>query len=293
MKKIILYLTVLASVVYFSACNVNDYPEFDDADAFVAFSAERLTVNENAGKVRIPVRLTSLEGKSSTVTFELKDSTALSGRDFALSGGASVLTFDGTNPVQYIELDILGHLGEFTGDRLFGITIKNATNVNIGSKKTIYVNIADTDHPLSAILGMYSASAIHTFNGSALAWDNVEIAKDETDVTKVWIQGNILGTGGAGAGSKVYGVVNAEKTEISVPVHQSVVNSSYNAYFDGVDADDNIMDTGAKVIFNIKTGDKTTIELKENSVAILAYDKTSGAYAGYYVVAQSVVYTKK
>ena len=261
MKKIIFYLTVLASVVYFNACIVNDYPEFDDADAFVAFSAERFIFDEDTGKVRIPVRLTSLGAKSSTVTFELKDSTAVSGRDYALSGGASVLTFDGSNPVQYIELDILDHLGEFTGDRLFGITITNATNVNIGSKKTTYITIADTDHPLSALLGTYTVMAESYFYGAS-TW-SVTIEKDPgNDLSKVWISNFVLS--GTGAGVKVFGVVNAEKNKIEIPVNQSLTATSTSTLrgFDEVDVNAaDILPDGSKLVMNMTTASPATFKI--------------------------------
>jgi hypothetical protein len=295
MKKIKLYIGILVSLVLFGACDqLNDYPVFDDADAFVAITAERFSAPENAGTLNVPVRLTSLAAKSATVTFELIDGTAKSGEDFQLKGGASVLTFDGTAPVKNIEIDILPHTGTFTGDRSFKVILKTANGVDIGSIDTATVTINDLDHPLAAILGAYSASALHYFNGSALSWDNTLFEKDpDGDVTKVWITGNILGTSGAGAGSKVYGVVNDDMTEITVPVHQKVVNASYNAFFDGIDADGNIMEDGAKVTFVINVGATTTIELKENAAGILAYDIASGDYAGYYQIAEKVVYTKK
>ncbi len=295
MKKIKLYIGILVSLVLFGACDqLNDYPVFDDADAFVAITAERFSAPENAGTLNIPVRLTSLAAKSATVTFELIDGTAKSGEDFQLKGGASVLTFDGSDPVKSIQIDILPHTGVFTGDRSFKVILKTANGVNIGSIDTATVTINDLDHPLAAILGTYSASALNYFSGAALSWDNTLFEKDpDGDVSKVWISGNILGTSGAGAGSKIYGIVNEDMTEISVPVHQKVVNTSYNAFFDGIDADGNIMEDGAKIVFEIKVGAKTTIELNENAAGILAYNITTGAYAGYYQIAEKLVYTKK
>ncbi len=258
MKKIIFYLTVLASVLHFGACNVNDYPVFDDKDAFVAFSSERFIVDEDTGKVRIPVRLSSLNGKTSTVTFELKDSTALSGTDYALSGGASVLTFDGSNPVQYIELNIKDHLGTFTGDKLFGITITNATNVNIGSMKTAYVTIADIDHPLSALLGKYTVTANSYFDG-AVSWE-INIEKDAKDLSKVWLSNFVVD--GTAANTKVYGVVNAEKNKIEIPVNQSLASTSTLRGFDDKDINKaDLMPDGSKLVMNLTSDSPVTFKI--------------------------------
>ena len=295
MKNILLYIALLTGMVYLGSCNLNDYPTFDDKDAFVAFTAERFNITEDVGTFKLPVRLTSLKSQSSTVSFEVIDGSAVAGKDYNISGGASVINFDGNDPVKYLEIDIIEHEGVFTGDLQFSVVISNAGGVNIGGSDTTIVVIQDLDHPLAEILGNYDATAVHWVNGSDLAWSGTVFEKDPAgDVQKVWITGNILGNGGAGAGSKIYGLVNEDKTEITVPVHQQVVNASYNAYIDGVDDDGEIMDDGAKLVFEIKrSGNTIKIELKENAIGILAYNKDSGAYAGYYVIAEDLVYTKK
>ena len=120
MKKIKLYLSILISLAFFSACDqLNDYPEFDDANAFVAFTSERISVKEDADSVLVPIRLTSLAAKSTTVTYEIIDGTALKGREYDVPAGASVLSFDGSKAVMSIKIDILPQIGTFTGDRTF------------------------------------------------------------------------------------------------------------------------------------------------------------------------------
>jgi hypothetical protein len=221
MKKIAIYLSILASVT-FSACELNDYPEFNDADAFVEFSSERTSVAENVGTLNVPVRLTSLAAKTSTITFEIIDSTAVQGKDFELDGGATILTFDGSDPVKNIKFNIISHEGEFTGDLVFGIGITSGGSVSIGSTDTIYVTILDLDHPLSFILGEFNATATSYFNGTQ-AW-TVTLAKDISDTKKVWITN--LVAGGSSASTPVYGIVNDEKTEIKIPVGQTIATSS-------------------------------------------------------------------
>ena len=225
MNKILVYLTILTSIALFGACNLNESPVFNDADAFVAFGGTSFSAEETDGVLEVPVRLTSLDGISTAVTFEVFDSTAVAGIDFELSGGATVLNFDGSDPVQNIEFNILPHEGEFTGDRVFGIALKSAGEANLGGNDTVYVTILDLDHPLSAILGTYTAVGTSYYNGTE-SW-TVTITKDpEGDVSKVWISN--LVAGGSSASTPLYGVVNEEKTELKIPVKQTVaVSTSY------------------------------------------------------------------
>ncbi|SHE70769.1 Calx-beta domain-containing protein [Mariniphaga anaerophila] len=246
MKKITIYISVLAGIVlFFSACELNDYPKFDDAEAFVAFSSENMTVTEDAGTLEIPVRLTSLSGLSSTVSFDFIDSTAVKGRDYSLKGGASVLNFDGNEAVQNIEVDIVNHNGVFTGDMKFGVRITSSGSVNAGSIDTMWVTIADLDHPLAFILGEFTATATSYFNDKE-EW-TVTLDKDISDVNKVWIT-NLVNRGSS-AKSPVYGIVNEEQTEIKIPVGQvTVLSDTYDVLlkgFYGPDGETGIEDGGA------------------------------------------------
>lgn len=222
-----------------AACNLNEIPAFDDSEAFVAFDKIDISVNEDAATLRIPVRLTSLGNKTATVSYQVfegprpapgaaLDAGAQEGRDYELAGGSSVLTFTANNPVQYIEFDVLSHTGEFTGDRTFGIKITNGGGVNLGAADSAAVTILDLDHPLSFILGNFRANGTSYFNGAS-QW-TVVFAKDASDVTKVWITNLVLN--GSSSSRPVYGIVNAEKTEIRIPVGQEIAVSA--SYPDGI-----------------------------------------------------------
>lgn len=289
MRKII-YIIALIGVAVFSACNLNDYPVFDDDDAFVAFESESFSFKEDADTVQIPVRLTSLSGISTTVSFELFDSTAVNGKDFNLVGGSSVLTFNAENPVQYIDINIKEHAGEFTGDLVFGIALKSSGSVNYGSIDTVYVSILDLDHPLSAILGTYNAAGTSYFSG-AQVWE-VRIEKDpEGDLSKVWIYNFV--SGGSSSSTPLYGIVNEEKTEIKIPVGQTIaVSSSYpSILFEGYYGPD-----GATAI---PTGGSVTCDVGEGTISVQdefgshVYN-TDGTSAGWYnIYMADVVLTKK
>ena len=254
MKKIILYLSILVSIAFFGACDqLNDYPSFDDANAFVAFSSEKMSVAENGDSILVPIRLTSLASKTSTVTYEIIDSTATKGVDFEIVGGASVINFDGKVPVLNIKFNIMPQTGTFTGDLVFGIVIKSATGVKVGSKDTTYITINDLDHPLAAILGEYSVFGPNYFSTRPDSWD-VKLEKDpEGDVSKVWISNLVV----SGTNLKVYGIVNSEKNKIEIPVGQKIVSSTtYTsvvlAGFDDPDIDiAGLLPVGSKITMNL------------------------------------------
>jgi hypothetical protein len=289
MRKIILFLSIIAGAALFNACELNDYPKFDDAEAFVAFESEQISVKEDSETLLVPVRLTSLNGISTSVSFEIIDSTAIQGRDFRLNGGASVLTFDGKEPVQNISFDILPHIGEFTGDRLFGIKITNSGSVNIGGMDTIYVTILDIDHPLSFILGDFNATATSYFNG-VQTW-TVTLNKDVSDVSKVWITN--LVAGGSSASSPVYGIVNADKTEIKIPVGQDIAITSYDVKLEGFYGPDGETEIPDGESITGLIDEDGTIRIQDE-FGSHAYTKGTTSSAGWYNIFQADgVFVKK
>jgi hypothetical protein len=289
MKKIVIYLSILASVT-FTACELNEYPVFDDANAFVAFEKGSISVNEDAGSLKVPVHLTSLNAINTTVSFEIIDSTAIQGIDFELEGGASILTFNGSSAVQNIAFKILPHEGIFTGDRVFGVKITSGGSVNTGTINIVNVTISDLDHPLAFILGDFTAKATSYFDG-VIEW-NVTLAKDISDINKVWITN--LVAGGSTASSPVYGIVNDDKTELKIPVGQDImVSGSYNVLLKGYygpDGEAGIPD-GESITGLIDPNGTIHIQDEFGSQA---FSKTTGASAGWYnIFMADGVFTKK
>ena len=291
MKKITIYISVLASIVlFFSACELNDAPEFDDANAYVAFDEENLSIAEDTGTVNIPVRLTSLEGLASSVSFDFIDSTAVKGRDYNLKGGASVLNFDGSEAVQNIQVDIINNSGVFTGDLKFGIRITSSGSVNAGGIDTMWVTILDLDHPLASILGTYTVNGPNYFSGYPGTWD-VTIEKDpEGDVSKVWIDNLVV----SGTNQKVYGVVNDEKTKIEIPVGQTIAtsNSYESIVLEGFDSPD------VNAANLLPAGSKLTMELTSSSPVTFVMDLPFGSHiidvnSWYSIVLANATFTKK
>ncbi|GHU69332.1 hypothetical protein FACS189413_08050 [Bacteroidia bacterium] len=291
MRKIILFVSILAGMTFFTACELNDSPVFDDANAFVAFTSETLPVKEDAGTFDISVRLSSLKPIATTISFEIMDSTAVQGVDFELDGGASILTFDGTNPVQNIKFNILPHIGEFTGDLVFGVRITSSGSVNAGSMDTVYVTINDIDHPLAFILGDFNATATSYFNG-AQTW-TVTLSKDVSDVTKVWITN--LVAGGSHPKSPVYGLVNEEKTEIKIPVGQVInsENTSYDVILEGFFGPDGASDIPAGESITGLIDPDGTIHIQDE-FGSHAYQKGTKTSAGWYnIFVADGVFVKK
>jgi hypothetical protein len=305
MKKIITYLNIIiAGGLLAASCNLNETPEFSNSEAFVSFDQTVISVAEDTSvasvTLRVPVRLTSLGGLTSTVTYEIFESPspapgavdkgAREGRDYELLNGSTVLTFTAENPVQYIEFDILTHAGEFTGDRSFGIKLTGSGSVNFGAADSTAITILDYDHPLAFILGQFKANGTSYFDGAS-EW-TVTLTKDSADVTKVWITNFVAG--GSSAASPVYGIVNDEKTEIRIPVGQEIaITSSYDVYLEGFygpDGEDGIP-SGGYITGLIAPNGNISIQ---DEIGSHAYYKTNGSSAGWYnIFSADVVLTKQ
>lgn len=216
MKKIFNYLNLLTiSVLLFASCN-NDMPEFNDKDAFVGLGQSSLSVNEDGGSISIPVTLASVKGLSASVSVETLDGTAKAGVNYILD--TPVLTFTPDSRTQNIKITIINNPGVFTGDVGFSIKLGTSQEVNIGADNICSVIIADLDHPLSAILGSYEATATSYFNGPTKYV--VTFTKDKSDLSKVWIDDFFGVPGWAGSDMLQYGVADLEKGTIIIPFGQ-------------------------------------------------------------------------
>ncbi|MCR5709546.1 MAG: hypothetical protein K6G79_03575 [Bacteroidales bacterium] len=242
MKKIfyVLSIVVLGSLV--ASCDINPFPTFNDKDAFAAFPNSSMKITEDGGTLNIPVHVASLNGVSTTVTYEFVNGSAKQGVDFEDAAGTGSITFSPGESTKNIQVKIIPHTGVFTGDRSFTVQFKSAGDVKMGASNTCSVTINDLDHPLSALLGEYTAKGESYFNGPQ-EW-TMTFKKDASDVTKIWID-NIFGSDGwAGDDTMFYGIVDDGLTNIAVPLGQETeyVYSNGNACqllgFDGEDGYD-------------------------------------------------------
>lgn len=266
-----IYGLFAATALMFSACNINEAPTFDDADAFVAFTSSTMSVGEEEGSLDIPVMLTSLSGLSTTIEFEIsaEGTTATEGTDFSIEGEKS-LTFDKEHPTQYIRMNVFDN-DIFTGNKTVTLTLKESGEINLGASKTCKITIQDNEHPLLFILNTYKASADSYFSSrGSFDWE-ITIVRDEDDLSKVWVynldpyfysMGYV-----APSVNNYYGTVNADKTEIRVPVGQETGLSSggnkiYLEGFSGADPDESEqLSAGESIVITIlDNGNKLRIE---------------------------------
>lgn len=279
---------VAAALMFFTSCS-NDYPTFDDADAFVAMTSSSAYVAETGKTLKVPVMLTSLSGIEKTVEFSLTpDETAgaIEGTHYKLVNSSKSLSFTKENPTQYIEFEILDN-DIFEGDVRFTITLTKPDGLNLGANKSCVVTIEDDEHPLAFILGSFTAKGISYYNGEQ-EW-TARIEKDANDLSKVWIYGFV--PGGQGSNIAIYGTVNAEKTQISIPVEQTMVaTSSYDGVlicFYGPEGDDQITDN---LVGDIAADG--TISFKD-WFGTYAYEAGTTTGAGWFNIIQSgAVFTK-
>ena len=229
MKNILKYTAcAFALSAAFSCSSLNETPVFSSEDSFVAFDKGAAIVNEDAGKISLPISVASIDPVGVTVAYEVVDGTAKVGENFKLVNESATVVFDGQARSSVIEIDIVNVAGEFTGDLTFTVNLVSAGSLDLGFNKSCTVTIADLDHPLSDVLGTYSVAGESYFNGPA-SWE-AEFTKDAVDLTKVWMRG--LAPGFATAGDLIYGFVSEDHNTITIPIGQILpYNSTYNAYF--------------------------------------------------------------
>ncbi|MDX9771128.1 MAG: Calx-beta domain-containing protein [Tenuifilaceae bacterium] len=246
MRKILSLLTI-SLLVFFTSCDMNTAPEFDDSDAFVAFDNAAMSIAEDGGVIKIPVTVASVKGISTTANFELVDGTAKLGENFTLASESNTLTFDATNRTQFIEINVIKVDG-FTGDLRFQVVLSEDSKVKPGVESACQVTIVDLDHPLAAILGTWNATAESAFNGEE-SWE-MEFEKDEDDITVVWIYPFVKG----GTSEAIYGVVQYDEededlmTEIRIPRGQEIATSSSYGLIQLLTWDDGLVTSGNIIV---------------------------------------------
>ncbi len=266
MKIFKLSYGLVAATLLLASCDINKYPEFDDANAFVAFQSSTAAVGEEDGSVEIPVLLTSKSGMSATAEIEVvADETgtgAVEGTHFTIEN--KTLSFSGLDgAIQKIKINVVDN-DVFGGNKSFTIRLKEGGSVNLGAAKTCKVTIQDDEHPLAFILGTYGASADSYFSSRGhFDWD-ITISRDESDITKVWI-GDLdpyFASNGYNAANNYnifYGIVNEERTQILIPVGQKLgYDDTALAAFVAEDPD--VDETEAdNVIIDIKDNGQTLV----------------------------------
>lgn len=256
----------------FASCDKNEPSVFSDNDAFVAFDAVSVTYNEDYSKdstmtFRIPVTLASVAGLEETVKFEIvapEDSTkaAKAGVNYELVTTTGVLSFNAENRTQYIEFITIPD-GEYRGDLNFTVKLLPSETLPVGAESECVVTIGDIDHPLTFMLGAYTATGVNYWNGPC-QW-TITIYKDAEDVHKVWFDNLFQVDNWAAPDTRYYGIVSDDNTTINIPFGQTSEYLYSNGKpvtllgFDGEGGHD----TGSVDAQLIVDGSKVTIDFGE------------------------------
>lgn len=296
MKKFnFIYGAVAAVALIFASCS-NEQPKFDDADAFVAFTKSAVSIDEFGGSVEVPVLLTSLGGLEEvegvsvgTVGISVDpSSTAVKGVHYEIEGTGN-LSFTKDAPTQTIKVKILDN-DQFTGDVKLVLTFNNVIGkFNEGKNNTCTITIVDDEHPLGFLLGSYACQGESNFGG--MVEDVITIVKDENDINTVWIGNMVPG----GTSKYVYGIVNEDKTEIKIPVAQTIAtSSSYPSIllmgFAYPDYD--VIETGGNITAYIVEEDGQIYIVIQDFYGSQVFD-ASGASLGWYELLLGSVWTKQ
>lgn len=220
MKKINIIAAAIA-VVLSASCN--RALEFQH-ETFATFDAVNFSIDETAGKVRIPVSVYNPTGAEINVSVACVDGKAKVNEDFELTYPESgVITFSGAKSTDTLEIAIKPFVGVFTNNKEFTVQISSSTTgVGVGNLRTAKVTIRDLDHPLAAILGEYQGvSASGTY-----FWD-LAFDKNDESTQKV----NIIGL--CEDNETLVGDVSADMKVITVPFGQMYKAGGYDIMFCG------------------------------------------------------------
>ena len=267
MKLNIKYLSfLLAGAFALVSCDKNEPTVFDDKDAFVAFDAVSVTYAEDysndGATFRIPVTLASVKGLEETVKFEIvtpDEKAAVAGVNYELVTTTGVLSFNAENRTQYIEFKTKTD-GEYTGDLKFSVKLLPSETLPVGSESECTVTISDIDHPLTFMLGAYTATGVNYWNGPT-TW-TMTFYKDAEDDHKVWIDNLFEKASWAAEDTRYYGIVSDDNTTLNIPFGQTSEYKYSNGKpitllgFDG----SNGYDTGSVDVKIIIDGAKVTLD---------------------------------
>jgi hypothetical protein len=290
MRKILSIFSI-SLLVFFTACDLNTAPEFDDNDAFVAFDNAAMSIEEKGGVIKVPVTLASIKGISAAVDFEIIDGTAKLGENYNLVNETTTLTFDAQNRTQYIEVSIINIPGVFTGDLRFSIKLSEDGTVKPSVENTCVITIQDLDHPLSAFFGEWTATANSHYFGD-VEWD-VTLAKDEDDISVLWVTDIIYGFPKYGFSypsydTRFYGIVSEDGSELSFNIGQTCAykyQGVHEIFLYGLTGDAKVIKEG-KIVAKVSEDGKT-ITFEELGIYV---DDATGYWDGLY---PTITWTKK
>ncbi len=328
MKKLLTYISCAAAgLVVLASCSKNEPPVFDDANAFVAFGKTAVSISEatirtdgaivnNENTLKIPVSLASVVGLTETIKFEIVekdaegnnlyfeekdeekiDKTAHAGKHYENLTTSGVLSFDKDNRTQYIEIKPL-YDDTYTGDLKFDIVLYPGEKVALGQASTCTVTISDVNHPLTAMLGDYTMSAVNYWDGP-VNYD-ITLKKDAKDDHMVWFNNLFDNTGWAADDMLYYGNVDDEMTTITIPFGQTseyVYSYGFPFYLYGLSADFSLLDSGSMTVAIVKddAGNVTGLDFgDEYGFWFITWkDQVMGTNVNFNIILPGMTATKK
>ena len=143
----------------------------------------------------------------------------------------------------------------------FSIKLLPSETLPVGSEDECAVTISDIDHPLTFMLGAYTATGVNFWNGPT-TW-TMTLYKDAEDDHKVWIDNLFEKASWAAEDTRYYGIVSDDNTTLNIPFGQTseyIYGSTGTPItllgFDGEDG----YDTGSVDVQIIVDGEKVTLD---------------------------------
>ena len=230
-------------------------------ETFATLSTVRYTVREDAGEFTIPVTIYNPTGDEVQLIVKTDDETAVQDVDYEIVTPANgVLTFSGDESQKDVVIK-LNHNKAFQKSKTFYLSIA-ATDENfvIGNLNTATCVIKDAEHPLDMFIGEWKGTALSVFDGTSYPL-TVNISEDESDETYTKLKVDGLEPMQLSSVTPLSGVVNAEKTQLTISGGQQIgyldAYSSFFTFYPFAIAGE-----------NLNIGEVLTITLKDGALSL-------------------------
>jgi len=261
MKKVLIYFaSLLIGLSMFTSCEDTNEPILlQDGDKFIAFERTTASAAEEGNAVGVLVYIAGVSGNGGSVNFAFDTegiaNPAVEGVDFTVLNTDQTLNFATTYGYDTIWIQPIDNL-EYDKDKKVNIVLSNPTNeFNLGANTTLTFTVVDNEHPLSLVIGSYSATATSYFNGGE-AW-NLSTYPDTEDETVLWF----INLVNQGTNQDVFGVVDLDAMTIEFPVGQDIWIGATDAVLDGFygPSGADAIPTGGVITANIDANGNLTI----------------------------------
>lgn len=256
MKNIYLFISAIALLLVSCDRKV----EFKH-ETFATLSTVRYTVREDAGEFTVPVTIYNPTGDEVQLIVKTDDETAVQDVDYEIVTPANgVLTFSGDESQKDVVIK-LNHNKAFQKSKTFYLSIA-ATDENfvIGNLNTATCVIKDAEHPLDMFIGEWKGTALSVFDGTSYPL-TVNISEDESDETYTKLKVDGLEPTQLSSVTPLSGVVNAEKTQLTISGGQQIgyldAYSSFFTFYPFAIAGE-----------NLNMGEVLTITLKDGALSL-------------------------